>query len=99
VTKIGEFTDLGEYVSHGITWDEFNAEQERLKKAAELREKKLARIREMRRMKAEREAKQVEENEQESVCCCARAAGVYLADGTCLPGSVLGSGTRFGATL
>ena len=75
VTEIKEFTDLGEYVSHGITWDEFNAEQERLRKAAELREKKLARIREMRRMQAEREAQQVADNEQECVAVihCAHA--------------------------
>ena len=81
MTKIHEFTDMGEYVSHGITWDEFNAEQERKKKAAELRERKLAQIREMRRLKAEREAKQVADNESEYVC-------VFKRGGLCERGSI-----------
>ena len=57
--------DLVEYESHGITWDEFNAQVERERREKELREERIRKIKEIRRMQAEREAKQVEENEHE----------------------------------
>lgn len=69
ITDIKELEDLVEYVSHGITWEEFNEAQAREKARQERREAQLRRIREVKRAAAEREAKQVEENEFEYALC------------------------------
>ena len=101
MTAIKDLEDLKEYVSHGITWEEFNEQQERERVARERKEERLRRIREMRRLKAEREAKQVEENEYEWVlerAVATRAGRTGMISRVWCGWCVGGAGTRSGAT-
>lgn len=90
ITDIKELEDLVEYVSHGITWEEFNEAQAREKARQERREAQLRRIREVKRAAAEREAKQVEENEFEYALCSAARSHSHSSSRRAV-------GTRFGA--
>ena len=83
ITDIKELEDLVEYVSHGITWEEFNEAQAREKARQERREAQLRRIREVKRAAAEREAKQVEENEFEYALCHAARSHLRLIESSC----------------